>query len=168
MFSSERTASLISRHSPLSTRPATSLSNFSTDSSYVNGRGAWKILNLVLDHLAILQPHSDLGRHLAGMLFRVFVIWPHRHFLQELLNTGSRDAVRLELRRHHIAVKQCHREQVWQIVICQFLGPDELVHAVEATAGKIVGDSGHVGLDRNHLAGVELVLPGELDHAMDR
>jgi hypothetical protein len=34
MFSSERTASLISRESPPSTRPATSLSNFSTESPF--------------------------------------------------------------------------------------------------------------------------------------
>jgi len=37
MFSRECTASLISRDSPSSARPATSLSNFSTDSSHVNG-----------------------------------------------------------------------------------------------------------------------------------
>ena len=73
-----------------------------------------------------------LGRHLRRILVSEFLIRPDRNLLEELLHIGAHDAVWLELRRHHIAVKQRHREQVWQTVIRLFLGPDDLVHAVEA------------------------------------
>jgi hypothetical protein len=41
------------------------------------------------------------------------LVRPDRNLLEELLHIGAHDAVRLELRRHHIAVKQRHREQIW-------------------------------------------------------
>ena len=41
-------------------------------------------------------------------------------------------------------------------------------HGALIFLGEVVGDTDHVGLDRNHLAGVELVLSGEFDHAMHR
>jgi hypothetical protein len=106
------------------------------------------------------------GRHLRRILVGKFLIRPDRNFFEELLYIGAHDAVRLELRRHHIAVKQRHREQVRQAVIRLFLGPDDLVYAVEAAASKIVGDPNHVGLDRNDLAGVEFVPSDEFDHAI--
>jgi hypothetical protein len=40
------------------------------------GRDAWKILNHMLDHFAVLQPDDDFGRHLSGILVREFLIRP--------------------------------------------------------------------------------------------
>ena len=170
MFSSERTASLISRHSPSSTRPATSLSNF-CDGVLPRermGSEARVVLNLVLDHFPVLQPDDDLGGHFLGIFVRVFMVRPDRNLLQQSLHIGLDDAVGFELRRHHVAVEEGHRKQVRQAVIRLFLGPDDFVHAVETAAGEVVAELEHVCLNRDHLAGIEFVLPGEFDHAMDR
>src|ERR1700691_3029406 len=37
-------------------------------------REAWKILNLMFDHFAVLQPDGDFGGHLSGILVREFLV----------------------------------------------------------------------------------------------
>src|ERR1700733_10388448 len=82
MVSSDCTASLISRHTPWSMRPGTSVTEFPTESSPVKGREseAWIVLNLVLDRGSILQPDSDLGGHLLGIEGRICSARPGRLF----------------------------------------------------------------------------------------
>jgi hypothetical protein len=54
---------------------------------------------------------------------------------------GLDDAVRLELRRLYVAVKEGHRKQIRQAAVIRlFLGLDDSVHAVSAASGKVVGE----------------------------
>ena len=48
------------------------------------------------------------------------------------------------------------------------LDTDDFVHAVETTAGEVVCKLEHICLNRDNLVGVDFVLPGEFDHAVDR
>jgi hypothetical protein len=95
MFSTERAASLISPESPSSTRPATSRVEL-LDRVFPGermGSEAWVILNLVLDHSPVLQPHGDLGGHLLWIFLREFMVRPDRNLLQQALHIGLGDAV---------------------------------------------------------------------------
>ena len=48
-----------------------------------------------------------------------------------------------------------------------FLDPDDVVHITEAASRRNRRRVGTLCLDRDNLAGVDVVLLGELDHAMD-
>ena len=71
------------------------------------------------------------------------------------------------MRRLYVAVKEGHRKQIRQAVIRLFLGLDDSVRAVEAAAGKVVGELKNLCLNRDYLAGIDFVLLGEFDHAMN-
>src|SRR5580704_14660398 len=96
------------------------------------------------------------------------MVRPNRNLLQQPLHIRLDDALRLELRRHHIAVKERYRQQIRQVVIRLFLSLDNSIDAVEASAGKVVAELEHLCLNREHLVGIYFVLPDEFDHAMDR
>src|SRR5271156_393316 len=95
------------------------------------------------------------------------MVGPDRNRFEQLLYVGHNDALRLELRWHHVAIKEGDGKQVRQAVIGLFLGLDDFVHAVEAAAGKVVAELEYVRLNRNNLAGVDFVLFDQFDHAVD-
>ena len=76
------------------------------------------------------------------------------------------DGVQLELRRHHVAVKRAAQAGNRR-VICLFLDPDDVVHITEAASRRNRRRVGTLCLDRDNLAGVDVVLLRELDHVMD-
>jgi hypothetical protein len=96
------------------------------------------------------------------------LVRPDRYLFQELLYVGPGDAVRVELRRHHVAVEHRYCQQVRQIMIRLFLSLNDFVHAVEAASGEVVGHAGHVRLDRNDFGWIQLVLLDEFDHTVNR
>jgi hypothetical protein len=81
------------------------------------GSEARVVLDLVLDHIPALQPDRDLDRHLVGVWVRILMVWPDRNLLQQCLHVGPDDAIRLELRRHHVTIEEGHCEQVLQPVL---------------------------------------------------
>jgi hypothetical protein len=53
----------------------------------------------------------------AGAFLGVFLVRPDRDLLQKSWYVGVADSLRLELRRHHVAVEEGDREQMRQAVI---------------------------------------------------
>jgi hypothetical protein len=96
------------------------------------------------------------------------IVWPDRNFLQQRLHVGPDDAIRLELRRHHVAVEEGHGEQVRQAVVRRSLVRMTLSTPYSPPAGEVVAELEHLCLNRDHLAGVDLVPLDKLGHAVDR
>jgi hypothetical protein len=73
-----------------------------------------------------------------------------RNLLRQRLHVALDDALRVELRWHHIAVEQRYRTQVWQAVIRLFLGTDDLSTPLEAATREVKGELEHLCLDRDN------------------